>query len=53
MDEAAMVTRIDVYRHAGYFPAELADEVIVRVSRADVSHSHRLLRSFVDRYRSA
>ncbi|WP_448073530.1 glutamine amidotransferase [Georgenia yuyongxinii] len=51
MDRAAMVTRIDVYRHAGYFPAEDVEEVVVRTSRADVRHSHRLLRTFVERYR--
>ncbi len=50
LDRAAMVTRIDVYRHSGYFPAAEADEVIVRISRADVSRSHRILRNFVERY---
>ncbi|MFH5821835.1 glutamine amidotransferase [Georgenia sp. AZ-5] len=50
MDREAMMTRIDVYRHAGYFPAADVDQVIVRVSRADVRHSHRLLRTFVERY---
>ncbi|MFD1506394.1 glutamine amidotransferase [Georgenia yuyongxinii] len=53
LDRAAMVTRIDVYRNSGYFPAEEADQVIVRISRADVSDSHRLLRTFVERYRTA
>ncbi|TRW44254.1 glutamine amidotransferase [Georgenia yuyongxinii] len=50
LDHAAMVTRIDVYRNSGYFPAEEAEHVIVRISRADVSDSHRLLRTFVERY---
>lgn len=51
MDRAALVTRIEVYRHSGYFPADQADAVIERISRADVSASHVLVRAFVERYR--
>jgi GMP synthase (glutamine-hydrolysing) len=51
MDRAALVTRIEVYRHSGYFPADQVDGVIERISRADVSASHALVRAFVDRYR--
>lgn len=51
MDRDALVTRIEVYRHAGYFPAEEANAVIERISRADVSASHALVRAFVERYR--
>nr|WP_205739598.1 glutamine amidotransferase [Georgenia sp. SYP-B2076] len=50
MDRDAMVTRINVYRHSGYFPAEAVEAVIVRISRADVGGSHRLLRTFAERY---
>lgn len=51
MDRDALVTRIEVYRHAGYFPADEADAVIGRVSRADVGASHAVVRAFVERYR--
>ena len=51
MDRDALVTRIEVYRHAGYFPADAADAVIERVSHADVGASHAVVRAFVDRYR--
>ena len=51
MDRAALVTRIEVYRHSGYFPADQVDGVIERISRADVSASHALVRAFVERYR--
>ncbi|UNX54512.1 glutamine amidotransferase [Georgenia sp. TF02-10] len=50
MDRAAVLTRIRVYQHAGYFPANEVDAVVQRVAGADVSASHRLLRSFVERY---
>jgi GMP synthase (glutamine-hydrolysing) len=51
MDRAALVTRIEAYRHSGYFPADQVDGVIERISRADVSASHALVRAFVERYR--
>lgn len=50
MDRAALITRIEVYRHSGYFPADQVDGVIERISRADVSASHALVRAFVERY---
>ncbi len=45
-----IVTRIHAYRDNGYFAPEAMDEVINRVSTADVSHSHRLLANFAARY---
>ncbi|MHB1064821.1 MAG: glutamine amidotransferase [Georgenia sp.] len=50
MDRDALVTRIEVYRGAGYFPEAAADAVVRRISGADVSASHRLLRAFVERF---
>lgn len=50
MDLTAITTRIDVYRHSGYFDITEIDEVLARVSAADVSVSHRVLRAFVERY---
>jgi GMP synthase (glutamine-hydrolysing) len=51
MDRGALLTRIEVYLHAGYFPVEQAGAVIERISRADVGASHALVRAFVERYR--
>ncbi|MPV37237.1 glutamine amidotransferase [Georgenia subflava] len=50
MDAQALVTRIQVYRHSGYFPVDEVDAVIDRIARADVSASHEVLRAFVRRY---
>lgn len=52
-DRDALVTRIQVYQEAGYFPAAEADAVVARISTADVSASHRVLRRFVERYGSS
>jgi GMP synthase (glutamine-hydrolysing) len=50
LDVPGIVTRIHVYRHAGYFaPAEM-DEVIRRVTPAVVTEPGRTLANFVARY---
>jgi len=46
----ALVERMTVYRHAGYFPPEDFEEVRRAVSAADVSHAGTVLRNFVERY---
>ncbi len=48
MDAEAVRLRIEVYAHAGYFPAEEVAEVIARTARADVTPAHRVLRAFAD-----
>ncbi|MFC4556238.1 glutamine amidotransferase [Georgenia faecalis] len=50
MDEAAIVTRIRTYQHSGYFPADQVEAVLARVAGVDVSHSHRILPAFVERF---
>lgn len=50
LDVAALVERIDIYRHAGYFPPHEADEVMERVRGANVDQPARILRNFVQRY---
>lgn len=49
-DRDAVITRMSVYRHAGYFPAEEFESVVVRVSGVDVTDSHEVVRAFVRRY---
>lgn len=50
LDAAALVTRVRVYRHAGYFPADEVEEVVGRVGSLVVTEPGRLLRNFVARY---
>jgi GMP synthase (glutamine-hydrolysing) len=51
LDVPGIVTRIEVYKHAGYFPPEEAGALISRVRRATVDAPPRILRAFVERYR--
>ena len=50
LDAAGMSTRVDAYKHAGYFPPGEADEIKALAWRSQVSHPPAILRSFVRRY---
>ena len=50
LDAVGMCTRVDAYKHAGYFPPEEADEVKAMARRSQVSDPPLLLRQFVARY---
>ena len=50
LDVPGIVTRIGVYRHAGYFPAETTESLIAEVSSQLVVHPPRVLANFVRRY---
>ncbi len=50
LDAAGLSTRIDVYKHAGYFPPGQADELKAQARRSNVVHPHALLRRFVQSY---
>lgn len=50
LDLAGLTTRIHVYREAGYFPPETADDVVAAAARVDVVHPPAILRAFVERY---
>jgi GMP synthase (glutamine-hydrolysing) len=50
LDHAGIVTRVRVYRDAGYFPPEDMDDLIERLTDALVSEPPRILESFVARY---
>jgi GMP synthase (glutamine-hydrolysing) len=50
LDVAGICTRIDVYRHAGYFEPHEADEVKARAAACDVTHPSAILRQFARRY---
>lgn len=50
LDVDGITTRIRVYREFGYYEPVEADEVLARVTGADVQHAHRVLAAFVERY---
>ncbi|MCG2622333.1 glutamine amidotransferase [Arthrobacter sp. I2-34] len=50
LDATGLVARIIIYRHAGYFPPQQADQVIAAVRAANVTVPHLILRNFVTRY---
>lgn len=50
LDVPGIETRIDVYRHAGYFAPDEVDALLAEVRQADVTHASGVLRGFVARY---
>ncbi|MDJ0319686.1 glutamine amidotransferase [Pseudarthrobacter sp. PS3-L1] len=50
LDVAGLETRIEIYQHAGYFPAGSAAEVTERVRLASVTEPMAILRNFAMRY---
>jgi hypothetical protein len=47
---AGLCTRVGVYRHAGYFDPDQADDIMERAHRSDVTWPPVILRRFVQRY---
>lgn len=50
LDVEGICTRIEVYRHAGYFEPDQADELKARARASSVSHPPAILRRFVQQY---
>jgi GMP synthase (glutamine-hydrolysing) len=50
LDAAGLCTRVEVYKHAGYFEPEEADEIKARARLSNVSHPPAILRRFVEHY---
>jgi GMP synthase (glutamine-hydrolysing) len=50
LDAAGLSTRTDVYKHAGYFEPDQADEIKAAAARSDVSWPPAILRGFAARY---
>jgi len=50
LDVAGLCTRIEVYKHAGYFRPEETDDLKALATRSDVTHPSAILRRFVRRY---
>jgi GMP synthase (glutamine-hydrolysing) len=52
LDVEGLVTRINIYRHAGYFPPESAEELMAAARRFTVTEPMTILKNFVARYAS-
>ncbi len=52
LDMTGLRTRIEVYKHAGYFDPDEADEIKAQAARSDVSWAPVILREFAARYGS-
>jgi GMP synthase (glutamine-hydrolysing) len=50
LDAPGLCTRVDVYKHAGYFEPHQADEIKAVAWSSDISHPPGILRAFVRRY---
>ena len=50
LDVDGIVTRVRVYQHAGYFPPEEMEDLILRLTPAVVTEPGRMLANFVRRY---
>jgi GMP synthase (glutamine-hydrolysing) len=50
LDAEGLCTRIEVYKHAGYFYPAQAEELKELARRSDVQHPPAILRAFVRRY---
>ncbi|WP_432245833.1 glutamine amidotransferase [Arthrobacter sp. G.S.26] len=50
LDVDGLVTRIDIYRNAGYFPPDSAGELMANARRFTVTEPMGVLRNFVARY---
>jgi GMP synthase (glutamine-hydrolysing) len=52
LDARGLITRIDIYRHAGYFPPESAELLMEDARRFSATEPMKILRNFVERYAS-
>lgn len=50
LDVEGLTTRIDIYRHAGYFPPDSAEELMAQARQHNVTEPMAILRNFVERY---
>ena len=50
LDAAGLCTRVEVYKHAGYFDPDQADEIKAQATRSHVTWPPAILREFVARY---
>jgi GMP synthase (glutamine-hydrolysing) len=53
LDSAGLAVRINVYRNAGYFPPQEADQLIALTAKEQVTEPEKILRRFVELYSTA
>jgi GMP synthase (glutamine-hydrolysing) len=53
LDVTGLCTRVDVYKHAGYFDPDQADEIKAQATRSHITWPPVILRGFVSRYGQA
>jgi GMP synthase (glutamine-hydrolysing) len=53
LDVTGLCTRVDVYKHAGYFDPDQADEIKAQATRSHITWPPAFLRGFVSRYGQA
>jgi GMP synthase (glutamine-hydrolysing) len=52
LDAEGLITRIDIYRHAGYFPPESAEMLMEDARQFVATEPMKILENFVERYAS-
>ncbi|MCX6497810.1 MAG: glutamine amidotransferase [Arthrobacter sp.] len=50
LDADGLITRIDIYRHAGYFPPDSAEELMIQARQHHATEPMTILRNFAERY---
>ena len=50
LDAEGLVTRIRTYRHAGYFPPDAAEQLVVEARKVTSTEPMKIVRNFVRRY---
>lgn len=50
LDQEGLALRINIYRHAGYFPPEDAEKLIAASHSEQVTEPEKILKRFVERY---
>ena len=50
LDADGLITRIDIYRHAGYFPPESAEMLMENARQFSATEPMKILRNFVELY---
>lgn len=51
LDSAGLETRINIYKHHGYFPPETAEELIDIGHSATIAEPMKILSNFINRYK--
>lgn len=50
LDLEGVKTRVEIYKHNGYFKPEEADAIIRQAAEEDLSEAHKIIENFVNKY---